>query len=88
MPTYAVLSCGVANNYGHPSRSTLNKITTAGARIYRTDLQGSATCRIDAEGVIKFSVECDKNDGFLYADGEAIKSNQYLINANKRGEED
>ena len=88
MPTYAVLSCGVANNYGHPARTTLNKLTTAGAKIYRTDLQGSATCCINAEGVIKFSVECDKNDEFLYADGETIKSNQYLINANKRGEED
>lgn len=87
LPTYAVLSCGVANNYGHPARTTLNKLTTARAKIYRTDLQGNATCRINAEGVIKFSVECDKNDEFLYADGETIESNQYLINANKRGEE-
>lgn len=39
-PQYAVISCGRDNIYGHPAKETLEKLSVAGPRIFRTDLQG------------------------------------------------
>jgi competence protein ComEC len=36
----ALTSVGVGNTYGHPSGVTLNRVTAAGARSFRTDLDG------------------------------------------------
>ncbi len=36
-PTYAVISVGY-NEYGHPAEETLNRISSVGATIYRTDV--------------------------------------------------
>jgi beta-lactamase superfamily II metal-dependent hydrolase len=41
----AVISCGADNRYGHPSQETLDRLRAAGARIYRTDLQGEITIK-------------------------------------------
>lgn len=38
-PEIALISVGY-NNYGHPSAEALDRLTAAGAEIYRTDLQG------------------------------------------------
>jgi beta-lactamase superfamily II metal-dependent hydrolase len=51
-PTYAVISCGVDNSYGHPHSETLTKLSNCGAQVYRTDLEGTIT------------ITCDGNDGF------------------------
>ncbi len=39
-PTYAVICCGAANSYGHPTGEVLARLEDAGARIFRTDLCG------------------------------------------------
>jgi len=38
-PTYAVISVGKENPYGHPSQETINKLK--GIKVYRTDIDGS-----------------------------------------------
>lgn len=50
----AVISCGAGNSYGHPSATTLQKLT--GVPVWRTDLNGTIiamtdgqTCRLTAE---------------------------------------
>lgn len=48
-PSAAILSSGY-NNYGHPARSTLDLLRTAGARAYRTDRCGAITCRMQTDG--------------------------------------
>jgi beta-lactamase superfamily II metal-dependent hydrolase len=39
-PQAAVISCGTGNDYGHPTGEALQRLGAAGARIFRTDLQG------------------------------------------------
>lgn len=51
MPAYAVISCGTANKYGHPTEQTLSRLSQAGATVYRTDLQGDIICTSDGKSV-------------------------------------
>lgn len=40
-PTYAVISCGEDNSYGHPGAEVLNRFRAMGIQVFRTDEQGS-----------------------------------------------
>lgn len=40
-PTYAVISCGKNNKYGHPAPSALERLEKIDAKVYRTDLGGT-----------------------------------------------
>jgi beta-lactamase superfamily II metal-dependent hydrolase len=40
-PKYAVISAGANNSYGHPRAETLERLSAAGAVIYRTDIHGT-----------------------------------------------
>ena len=44
-PQLALISVGEGNTYGHPSPETVAKLETAGARVYRTDLDGTIEIR-------------------------------------------
>lgn len=48
-PTYAVISCGMGNDYGHPHKEVTNRLTKAGILILRTDLAGNIHFRTDGE---------------------------------------
>jgi competence protein ComEC len=50
-PSYAVISVGQHNYYGHPKFETLEKLEAAGARTYRTDLLGASTFYLDGKHV-------------------------------------
>lgn len=56
-PTYAVISCGSNNSYGHPHEEVLDALK--GTQLYRTDLQGTIDMTIDANGI---SVTSSKNN--------------------------
>lgn len=51
MPTYAIISVGNGNSYGHPAESTLSKLRDADVIVYRTDLNGTIICTSDGETV-------------------------------------
>ena len=50
-PQIAIISCGRGNRFGHPTTEVLARLTDAGARIYRTDLDGEVTVETDGRGV-------------------------------------
>ncbi|MBQ3566649.1 MAG: MBL fold metallo-hydrolase [Oscillospiraceae bacterium] len=40
-PSYAVISCGMNNSYGHPTDELLKRLYDRNINVYRTDLQGT-----------------------------------------------
>lgn len=50
-PSYAVISCGENNTYGHPHAETLDKLTSAGVSIYRTDISGTIVMTSDGNTI-------------------------------------
>jgi competence protein ComEC len=42
-PRVAIVSAGAGNPYGHPNRRTLDRLSASGARVLRTDRDGSVT---------------------------------------------
>lgn len=50
-PTYAVISCGMGNSYGHPHKETMDKLVARGIQIYRTDEQGTIIASSDGTSI-------------------------------------
>ena len=38
-----MIQCGKDNSYGHPAQAVLDRLTEAGAAVYRTDQAGDIT---------------------------------------------
>lgn len=50
-PTYAVISCGEENSYGHPHVEVLSRLADEDVQIYRTDTMGSIKAISNGENV-------------------------------------
>jgi competence protein ComEC len=50
-PQFAVISVGSGNSFGLPRPETLARLAAAGARVYRTDLDGAVTFYLDGHSV-------------------------------------
>lgn len=50
-PAYAVISCGMNNEYGHPHASTLNSLRQQNCKVFRTDEQGSIVATSDGKSI-------------------------------------
>jgi competence protein ComEC len=50
-PKYAVISVGFNNEYGHPAQITLDNLTAAKAKIYRTDKDGTIVFSSDGTNI-------------------------------------
>lgn len=48
-PEVAVISCGEDNSYGHPHNKVMERLELAGARCYRTDVNGNITVVTNGE---------------------------------------
>lgn len=55
--SYAVICCGAGNDYGHPHKAVLDRLTAAGAEIYRTDVSSNILINV-TEG--KMNVYTDR----------------------------
>ena len=52
-PKEAVISVGRRNRFGHPRAEVIDRIASAGARLYRTDTFGLTTFLLDRDGGIR-----------------------------------
>lgn len=50
-PEYAVIEVGKDNSYGHPAESTLERLRDIGAKIYRTDEDGTVRMVSDGKSI-------------------------------------
>ena len=50
-PTYAVISCGQDNSYGHPHAEALNTLRRMGVKVFRTDEQGTVVATSDGHEI-------------------------------------
>ena len=50
-PRIAVASAGTGNPYGHPTRATLDRLAAAGARVFRTDRDGTVAVTFGGSGL-------------------------------------
>ncbi len=50
-PNYAIISVGLKNSFGLPRSETLGRLSQAGARVYRTDLDGAVSFYLDGHSV-------------------------------------
>ncbi len=50
-PAVAVASAGAGNPYGHPAKSTMDRLAAAGARVLRTDRDGTVVAGFEASGM-------------------------------------
>jgi competence protein ComEC len=50
-PEFAVISVGLGNSFGLPRAETLDRLTAAGIRVYRTDLDGAVSFYLDGRSV-------------------------------------
>lgn len=70
-PTYAVISCGENNSYGHPHAEPLNNLRSQGCLLYRTDEQGTTVVTSDGATLTWNSSPSD-----TWQSGEATGSSQ------------
>lgn len=66
VPEYAVISCGVDNQYGHPDKDTMDKLQSMDIQVFRTDKQGTITVTSDGTNLTWSTDPC--ND---YTPGDA-----------------
>ncbi len=50
-PTYAVISCGAKNRYGHPDGRVLERLKAVNATVLRTDLEGDIVLQWNGESL-------------------------------------
>ena len=50
-PEFAIISVGSGNSFGLPRTEVLGRLANAGARVYRTDLDGAVTFYLDGHSV-------------------------------------
>ena len=50
-PSYAVISCGLNNSYGHPTDTVLKRLDERNIDVYRTDIQGTIIFTSDSTNI-------------------------------------
>ena len=58
-PSYAVISCGINNQYNHPSADTMGRLSDMGIPVFRTDKQGTIIAVSDGTNISWSQEPCD-----------------------------
>lgn len=81
-PEYAVVSCAVGNDYGHPHVEPVARLADAGATLFRTDTLGTVRADWDGQSLV-FTWE-KQSANPEYADWASRESEHYIGNGNSR----
>ena len=96
-PSYAVISCGLGNSYGHPHIETMEKLGSLGIPVLRTDEMGTVVAESDGTEInIKTlgkssmgntpqteTSDSSSSDGGLVTEGLDI-ADGYVLNTNSK----
>lgn len=85
-PSFAVVSCGKNNDYGHPHRETVRKLQALGCPMLRTDEAGTIVAYTDGT-TISFSAEKKDYSSYTYTVGDKKNSTaalNYVGNKNSK----
>lgn len=88
-PTYAVISVGEGNSYGHPSAEVLNKLRAGHIQTFRTDEQGTIVAKSDQTTITwncspSESWQAGEPKGSASGEGNTSKSQQKNKNAQSK----
>lgn len=78
-PEHAIISCGKNNSYGHPTTELINRLTVAGAEIYRTDTNGHIVVNITTQETENINIYFDKTNGTIYIQAEYIMAGVIIL---------
>lgn len=78
-PQYAVIEVGKDNPYGHPTSETLNRLSDANVKVFRTDLDGTVVFTTDGKAISN-----NKSTGTLYSIILRIGQTKFTVNGNSR----
>ncbi len=59
-PETALISCGLANRYGHPGKDAMERIRSQGSAVFRTDTMGAVTLKLQRG---RLRVSCFRGEG-------------------------
>ena len=79
-PQYAVIMCGIDNDYGHPHQETLAALEAARVKVYRTDLHGTIIMKSDGYSINIGTAEVNNKN--LKNPPEQRQDNMYIGNKN------
>lgn len=82
LPTCAVIMCGIGNDYGHPHWETLETLSAAGIKVYRSDVAGNINMESDGERVFvssDFDPDADRGSKTATALLQADTADAYYI---------
>lgn len=60
-PSYAIISVGTGNSYGHPNNSTIQALENLNTKIYRTDENGTIIITTDGTNITFQTIQTDTN---------------------------
>lgn len=77
-PSWAVISCGAENKYGHPSADTMGRLSSMNIPVFRTDKQGTIVALSDGENISWNQEPCnDYSSGDSSSEADAPSSEDF-----------
>lgn len=62
-PTYAIISVGANNKYGHPAKETVSKLENLGTKVHRTDKEGTILIESDGKNITISGIKTNTDGG-------------------------
>ena len=86
-PEYAVISCELGNDYGHPHTETLEILEEYGVSVFRTDVQGTIVAVCDGKEITWSTapkIEAQSGETASAGDSGQAKVKDYVLNTNSK----